>query len=103
MNVHDVIGAALKPGWDALIALLVGFGAAVPFMDTSLYEGPASSKWLDGGDIAFAVGFVGALVVYGCIRRVATGTTRDSVSKDQDAGPSLAASGSPMGITGASD
>ena len=103
MNVHDVVGAALKPGWDALIALLVGFGAAVPFMDTSLYEGPASSRWLDGGDIAFAVGFVVALVVYGGIRRVATGTARDSVSDDQDAGASLAASGSAMGITGASD
>ena len=85
MNVQDVIGAALKPGWDALIALLVGFGAAVPFMDTNLYVGPASSNWLDGGDIAFAVGFIVALVVYGGIRWVSTGTVRDTIGDDQGA------------------
>jgi hypothetical protein len=67
----------MKPGWDALIALLVGFGAATPFMDTALYVGPASSRWLNGGDIAFGVGFVVALVVYAGIRRVSSGTMRD--------------------------
>ena len=78
MNVQDVLSGALKPGWDALIALLVGFGAAVPFMDTSLYVGPASSGWLQGGDIAFGVGFVVALVVYAGIRWLETGTLRDT-------------------------
>jgi len=78
VGAADAVGAALKPGWDALIALLAGFGAAVPFMDTSLFVGPASSGWLQGGDIAFPVGFVVALVVYAGIRWVETGTLRDS-------------------------
>jgi NCS1 family nucleobase:cation symporter-1 len=78
MNVQDAVGATLKPGWDALVALLAGFGAAVPFMDTSLFVGPASSGWLQGGDIAFPVGFVVALVVYAGLRRLETGTVRDA-------------------------
>jgi nucleobase:cation symporter-1, NCS1 family len=78
INAADAVGAALKPGWDALIALLVGFGAAVPFMDTSLFVGPASSGWLQGGDIAFPVGFVVALVVYEGIRWLETGAVRDA-------------------------
>lgn len=77
MNVSDILSRTMKPGWDALIALLVGFGAAVPFMDTTLYVGPASSNWLNGGDIAFPVGFLVALVLYAGIRRVSTGTMRD--------------------------
>ena len=77
MNTRDVVGAALKPGWDALAALVIGFAAAVPFMDTSLYVGYASSHWLQGGDIAFGVGFVVGLVVYAGIRRAETGTLRD--------------------------
>jgi NCS1 family nucleobase:cation symporter-1 len=77
MNTRDVVGAVLAPGWDALAALVIGFAAAVPFMDTSLYVGYASSHWLQGGDIAFGVGFVVGLVVYAGIRRVETGTLRD--------------------------
>jgi NCS1 family nucleobase:cation symporter-1 len=79
MNVADVVSGALKPGWDALVALLAGFGAATPFMDTSLYVGPASAHWLQGGDIAFGVGFVVGLVVYAVIRWLETGTLRDAV------------------------
>jgi NCS1 family nucleobase:cation symporter-1 len=51
-------------GWDALVAMVVGFAAAIPFMDTSLYVGPAASSWLHGGDIAFYVGFVVGGVLY---------------------------------------
>lgn len=73
----EVLSASLKPGWEALLALLAGFAAATPFMDTSLFVGYASSHWLQGGDIAFAVGFVVALAVYGGIRRAETGSMRD--------------------------
>jgi NCS1 family nucleobase:cation symporter-1 len=79
MNIQDVVGSVLSPGWEALLALLAGFGAAVPFMDTTLYVGYASSHWLQGGDIAFPVGFVVGLVVYAGIRRLETGTVRDPV------------------------
>ena len=47
------------------------------FMDTSLYVGYASSHWLQGGDMAFAVGFVVGGLVYGGIRWVETGSVRD--------------------------
>lgn len=77
MNVQDVVSSALKPGWDALIALVVGFAAAVPFMDTSLYVGWVSAHWLQGGDIAFGVGFIVGFIVYAGIRRLETGSFRD--------------------------
>jgi NCS1 family nucleobase:cation symporter-1 len=76
LNVQDVVGAKLKPGWDALIALLAGFGASVPFMDTTLYVGAASRNWLWGGDIAFPVGFVVGMVVYAGLRWRESGTLR---------------------------
>lgn len=77
MNVQDVLSGSLKPGWEALVALVAGFAAATPFMDTSIFVGYASSHWLQGGDIAFVVGFVVALLVYGGIRRVQTGSMHD--------------------------
>jgi NCS1 family nucleobase:cation symporter-1 len=59
MDVTDVTRwDRLQPGWGALMAMLIGFGVSVPFMDTSLYIGWASSHWLNYGDIAFPVGFV---------------------------------------------
>jgi nucleobase:cation symporter-1, NCS1 family len=60
----------LRGGWPALVAFVVGFGAMVPFMNTSIIVGPAA-KALDGADLAFYVGFVVAGVVYYVLRRVA--------------------------------
>jgi nucleobase:cation symporter-1, NCS1 family len=80
MNVQDVVGSVLRPGWEALVALLAGFAAALPFMDTSLYVGYASKHWLQGGDIAFPVGFAVGLVVYAGILRLQTGTLRDAAA-----------------------
>jgi NCS1 family nucleobase:cation symporter-1 len=77
MNVQDVLSGSLKPGWEALVALLAGFGAATPFMNTTLIYGYAAKHWLQGGDIAFVVGFVVALAVYAGIRRVETGSNHD--------------------------
>lgn len=78
MDVTHILDLGrLRSGWDALVALLVGFGAAVPFMDTSLYVGPASSGWLHGGDIAFPVGFVVGGGVYALVRLVVTKSVRD--------------------------
>lgn len=58
----------LRGGWAALAAFLAGFGAMVPFMNTSLIVGPAAHA-LDGADIAFYVGFVVAGGVYFVLRR----------------------------------
>ena len=67
----------LSSGWEALVALCVGFGAAVPFMDTTLFVGPIAKHVLWGGDIALAVGFVVGAIVYGGLRRWSTGSAHD--------------------------
>jgi NCS1 family nucleobase:cation symporter-1 len=90
MNVGDILSSAQKPGWEALVALLAGFGAATPFMDTTLYVGYASSHWLQGGDIAFAVGFVVGGLVYGAIRLAETGSARDPIAAPAQPAPAAA-------------
>ena len=55
--------------WGALTALVMGFAAAVPFMNaTGVIEGPAA-KALDGGDLAYYVGMVVAALVYWPLRK----------------------------------
>jgi NCS1 family nucleobase:cation symporter-1 len=58
----------LRVGWPALIAFLAGFAAMVPFMNTSVFEGPAAAA-LHGADIAFYVGFIVAGLLYYGLRR----------------------------------
>jgi NCS1 family nucleobase:cation symporter-1 len=58
----------LKVGWTALVSLVVGFGAMVPFMNTGLLVGPVAKR-LDGADLSFYVGFVVAFGVYLALRR----------------------------------
>ena len=64
MDFHRLVS-----GWSALLALVVGFGAMLPFMNTGLLVGPAASA-LDGADISFYVGFVVAALVYFPLRRL---------------------------------
>jgi NCS1 family nucleobase:cation symporter-1 len=59
----------LSLGWPALAALVIGFGAMVPFMNTGLLVGPIASA-LQGADLSFYVGFVVAGIVYFVLRRV---------------------------------
>jgi NCS1 family nucleobase:cation symporter-1 len=68
--VHMLRWQNLASGWPALLALVVGFGAMVPFMDTGLVVGPVANA-LDGADISFAVGFVVAAAVYYPLRKLA--------------------------------
>jgi NCS1 family nucleobase:cation symporter-1 len=58
----------LNVGWTALVSLVVGFGAMVPFMNTGLLLGPVA-KQLDGADLSFYVGFVVAFCVYLALRK----------------------------------
>ena len=72
----------------ALIAFVLAYAAAIPFMNTSLIEGPIAKAW-HGADIAYLVNLLVAAVLYGgyrllrmqrTIRRpthVAGGTPRD--------------------------
>ncbi|MGD0243205.1 MAG: cytosine permease [Streptosporangiaceae bacterium] len=51
----------------ALITFVVAFGAAVPFMDTSIIVGPVAKAW-DGADVAYFVNFGVAAIIYGAYR-----------------------------------
>jgi len=51
----------------AVVTFVAGFAAAVPFMDTSLYVGPAA-QWLHGADIAYFVGFIVTAALYAPLR-----------------------------------
>jgi NCS1 family nucleobase:cation symporter-1 len=62
----------LSMGWPALAALLVGFAAMVPFMNTGLVVGPVANA-LHGADLSFYVGFLVAGVVYSALRRLKPG------------------------------
>jgi NCS1 family nucleobase:cation symporter-1 len=58
----------LNTGWPALVSLVVGFGAMVPFMNTGLLVGPVA-KALDGADLSFYVGFVVAASLFTVLRK----------------------------------
>jgi NCS1 family nucleobase:cation symporter-1 len=62
----------LSMGWPALAALIVGFAAMVPFMNTGLVVGPVANA-LHGADLSFYVGFLVAGVVYSALRRFKPG------------------------------
>jgi nucleobase:cation symporter-1, NCS1 family len=53
----------LPSGLSALIALAVGFIVSIPFMNQTLYVGPAANA-LGGADVAYLVGFVVAGALY---------------------------------------
>lgn len=62
----------LSMGWPALAALLVGFAAMVPFMNTGLVVGPVANA-LHGADLSFYVGFMVAAIVYSALCRLHAG------------------------------
>lgn len=51
----------------AVVAFVVAYAAAVPFMNTSLFTGPVAQAW-HGADIAYFVNFVVAAALYGGYR-----------------------------------
>jgi NCS1 family nucleobase:cation symporter-1 len=51
----------------ALIAFVLAYAAAIPFMNTSLIEGPIAKAW-HGADIAYVVNLLVAAVLYGGYR-----------------------------------
>jgi NCS1 family nucleobase:cation symporter-1 len=60
--------ANLPGGWNALIALVVGFVASIPFFNRSYDVGPLAN----GTDVTYVVGFVVAAVVYWALERRAS-------------------------------
>src|SRR5256886_9302174 len=51
----------------AVVAFVVAFGAAVPFMNTSIVVGPVAKAW-HGADVAYYVNFLVAAIIYGGYR-----------------------------------
>jgi hypothetical protein len=51
----------------AVVAFVLAFGAAVPFMNTSLVVGPVAKAW-HGADVAYYVDFLVAAIIYGGYR-----------------------------------
>ena len=58
----------LPSGWHALAALVIGFVVSIPFMNQTIYTGPASTA-LGNADIAYLVGFVVAGIAYWALER----------------------------------
>ena len=59
----------------ALIAFVLAYAAAIPFMNTTLIQGPIAKAW-HGADIAYFVNLLVAAVLYGGYRRCCAGTRR---------------------------
>ena len=55
----------------ALIAFVLAYAAAIPFMNTSLIEGPIAKAW-HGADIAYLVNLLVAALLYGGYRLLGT-------------------------------
>jgi NCS1 family nucleobase:cation symporter-1 len=51
----------------ALVVFVLAYAAAVPFMNTSLIEGPVARAW-HGADVAYFVNFFVAALLYGAFR-----------------------------------
>ncbi|MFC7392131.1 purine-cytosine permease family protein [Scopulibacillus cellulosilyticus] len=62
-DIFDINGKYGKFNWISIIAYLVTIVLEIPFMNTSVYEGPIS-KALNGADIAWAVGLVIPAILY---------------------------------------
>ena len=65
----------LGNGWPAIVAFVLGFGAMVPFMNSSIVAGPVA-KALQGADLAFYVGFIVTGVLYYALRTAAARRSR---------------------------
>jgi nucleobase:cation symporter-1, NCS1 family len=71
----------LGSGWSALVAFVLGFGAMVPFMNTSLFTGPVAHA-LNGADLAFYVGFIVAGLLYLALRKAARRRAESAMPPD---------------------
>jgi NCS1 family nucleobase:cation symporter-1 len=60
----------------AVVAFVVAYAAAIPFMNTTLIEGPIANAW-HGADIAYFVNLVVAALLYGGYRLSARLRTSD--------------------------
>jgi nucleobase:cation symporter-1, NCS1 family len=59
-----------------VLAFVIAYAAAIPFMNTSLIEGPIAKAW-NGADIAYFVNFLVAALAYGGYRLAHSETGHD--------------------------
>jgi purine-cytosine permease-like protein len=62
-EIFNPHGMYQRWSWRGLLAYIVGFGAMLPFADTSIFTGPAV-KLLGGADISMLIGLAVSSVVY---------------------------------------
>jgi nucleobase:cation symporter-1, NCS1 family len=86
---------APRPGWPALAAFAAGFGAMIPFMDTTLVVGPAA-RALDGADLSYYVGFAVAAAAYA----VLSGQPRQRTRRRDRAVSTAARKSAGLGVDG---
>ncbi len=60
---YDPAGELGGIKWDAIAAFLIGIGASIPFMATSLYTGPIGAA-LHGADISYVISAAVASAIY---------------------------------------
>ena len=63
-----IVGAVIE--WPGLAAFLIGLAVSIPFMDSTIYEGPIAIA-LHGADIAYYIGFVVAGILFYAFRLIA--------------------------------
>ncbi|MGH3401519.1 MAG: purine-cytosine permease family protein [Streptosporangiaceae bacterium] len=66
----ELMFSRLGSGWPAIVAFAAGYGAMVPFMNTSIVAGPVAAA-LHGADLAFYVGFIVTGALYYALRNAA--------------------------------
>ncbi len=66
-------------GIAALLVFIASYAAAIPFMNTTLIQGPVAVAW-HGADIAYFVNFVVAAVLYGGYRLVSSSGSSRRIS-----------------------
>src|SRR6266404_3623886 len=67
-----IVGAVIE--WPGLAAFLIGLAVSIPFMDSTIYEGPIAIA-LHGADIAYYIGFVVAGILFYAFRRASNAGT----------------------------
>lgn len=64
--------------WSSVAAFVAGIVVIIPFMDTSLFEGPMA-KMLEGGDISYYLGLVVAAVAFWALERRSAAMVSDQI------------------------
>ncbi len=69
-SINPAEEATLRPdAIAAIVAFVLAYAAAIPFMNTTLFQGPIAVAW-HGADVAYFVNFAVAAVLYGSYRLI---------------------------------